>query len=993
MLKRICAMFCVVLLLFSFAGTACTVFAVEETAADTITVEVESFEDYTTSWGRDAIGITFCFSVPFTTAPMWTYVSDEYDDYITINGVVLSDRRTNPGAYEVDANYSYAAASIQPDAEPNQMIIQMQGGGISFPSLSETVVVSFSKDMPMAEGTLGSDITMVYNAETDAWTEESSVVVEAFEDYTEEWGRDAVGMVFRFSTPFTTASKWTYITDAYDEYISINGVLLSNRRANPTAHGVEADYAYSAATVQPDEKPTQMIIQMQGGGISFPSLSETVEVSFSKDMPMAVGTLGRDITIVYDPETGKWTEKNMVDVEFFTDYTESWGHDAIGMTFRFFSPFTTASKWTYVTDDYDEYIAINGVLLSDRRANPAFYGVDTNYSYAAASVQPDAEPTQMIIQMQGGGISFPNLSEKIVVSFSKDMPMVEGTLGRDITMIYTPNTESWEELQASTSNEEEVEALKVRDSNLKDIGESADFGNGYVYEINISFAKSFTNESLYSNLTNVLGQYIELNGVNLKDRYDNPNQYAVHITNETFYAGKAVNISNGPENSIRILIIGGGEGAPNTDHDNELVIKAGFPFECNGNQFTEDVKLKWNRNSNDWIVAIWDDVPVLDDDWYRSEDDLITNFYSMYQPEVVYVEEWDDGENYPYLMYFFAWAYTHENDPEGDYPGYPGGDAIFMARAKAVEGPWEIYAVDRATGINYWDTQQDPETWEPIIVCQNQWYDSWHVGDPSVVYKDGVFYMAYSAMGADEDGIPMHLQGDTDGNTSCIMGATSVDGIHWTKSESPLVVWNKEKGFNEIAYPKEYLGGHQRPSILYEDGVWRMWYDVRYNEYGYAECEGNFMDPSAWTEIYNGENPYRYEDGRKFHIVDIDVEKVGNTYYAYADPYISWYGIIDNTLAYYEDDPGNWAGRQIVEYQSSDGIHWEATGYFRPDSEYDSIQIPQIFFDAKNDRLCLFYATQRGKLTSDTYDWRWDNLRVMTKSLNIASNDGVEEGA
>ena len=176
MLKRICAMFCVVLLLFSFAGTACTVFAVEETAADTITVEVESFEDYTTSWGRDAIGITFCFSVPFTTAPMWTYISDEYDDYITINGVVLSDRRTNPGAYEVDANYSYAAASIQPDAEPNQMIIQMQGGGISFPSLSETVVVSFSKDMPMAEGTLGRDITMVYNAETDAWTEEECTV-------------------------------------------------------------------------------------------------------------------------------------------------------------------------------------------------------------------------------------------------------------------------------------------------------------------------------------------------------------------------------------------------------------------------------------------------------------------------------------------------------------------------------------------------------------------------------------------------------------------------------------------------------------------------------------------------------------------------------------------------------------------------------------------------------------------------------------------------
>ena len=82
-----------------------------------------------------------------------------------------------------------------------------------------------------------------------------------------------------------------------------------------------------------------------------------------------------------------------------------------------------------------------------------------------------------------------------------------------------------------------------------------------------------------------------------------------------------------------------------------------------------------------------------------------------------------------------------------------------------------------------------------------------------------------------------------------------------------------------------------------------------------------------------------------------------------------------------------------MEYQSSDGIHWEATGYFRPDSGYASIQIPQIFHDEKNDRLCLFYATQRGKLASDTYDWRWDNIRVMTKSLETTPNNGIEENS
>ncbi|MBS6564527.1 MAG: hypothetical protein DBY09_04820 [Selenomonadales bacterium] len=32
-----------------------------------------------------------------------------------------------------------------------------------------------------------------------------------------------------------------------------------------------------------------------------------------------------------------------------------------------------------------------------------------------------------------------------------------------------------------------------------------------------------------------------------------------------------------------------------------------------------------------------------DSGWVRNERNLLSNFYSMYQPEVVYVPEWDDG--------------------------------------------------------------------------------------------------------------------------------------------------------------------------------------------------------------------------------------------------------------------------------------------------------------------------------------------------------------
>ena len=1005
-MKRILSVFCAVIMLFCMLGGTLSIFAAGD---DTITVEVEAFLDYTASWGRDAIGMQFKFSAPFTNAAQYAYITDDYDEFITVNGVLMSDRRANPAVYNVDSDYAYAAATVQPDAN-TQMIIQMQGGGIAVPRTNEQVTVTFSKDMPMAEGTLGRNISLVYDKDTQEWSEGITVEAEAFEDYAASWGRDAIGMQFKFSAPFTNAAQYAYITDDYDEFITVNGVLMSDRRANPDAYDVDSDYAYAAATVQPDAN-TQMIIQMQGGGLGFPKADEPVSVLFSKDMPMAEGTLGREISFIYDPETKKWHE-GTIPVEQVTatavmhDFSEAWHGDPetgfrIDVTFS--KKIHETGNWTYLTNDLQKYVTVNGVPIATRIDNPEGCKVGTLPSDMVSSgpAQIQAQTTNMMsLIILGGGYGSPKNDIVNAVTFSQFMPMADGSkLGRDITLVYDPETKTWGEGKAPDFDvdiEDKDDGPQITDpievdvlsADLNDFSASRGFEKGYFYQLNFTFSEVFTNQSQWSYLTEKLGQYIELNDISLKERYENPDKYGVQAIDDTFYEGHSVELQNGSSSSLTILIIGGGEGTPNPETENKLVFKKGFPFK--DGLLAEDIVMKWDSKDSVWVIDNGDKISVLDDEWSRNEKNLITNFYSMYQPEVVYVEEWDDGKNYPYLMYFFAWAYTQENDPDWGYPGYPGGDAIFMARAKAVEGPWEIYAVDRTTGKNYWDAKQEPKTWDPIITCQDKWYDSWHVGDPSVVYKDGIFYMAYSSMGADEDGIPMHLPGDTDGNASCIMGATSTDGIHWTKSSAPLLVWDGEKGFNENADYSGYLGGHQRPSILFEDGKWRMWYDVRYNEYGYAESEGDFMNPADWKEIYNGENPYRDKDGNKFLVVDLDVEKVGDTYYAYGDPYLSWYGIEDDTLVHYKDDPSNWAGRQIVEYQSSNGIDWKVTGYFRPDTGYDAIQIPQIFNDTKNNRLCLFYATQRGKRESSTYDWRWDNIRVMTKRLGSAPIDRTE---
>ena len=100
--------------------------------------------------------------------------------------------------------------------------------------------------------------------------------------------------------------------------------------------------------------------------------------------------------------------------------------------------------------------------------------------------------------------------------------------------------------------------------------------------------------------------------------------------------------------------------------------------------------------------------------WVRSGKNLLTNFYSMYQPEVIYIKEQDVEGGYPYRMWFFAWAYTQENDATPIYPGYPGGDAIFTARARSLEGPWEVYSLDYSTDEFFWDTKMDLFTGTPL---------------------------------------------------------------------------------------------------------------------------------------------------------------------------------------------------------------------------------------------------------------------------------------
>ncbi len=363
--------------------------------------------------------------------------------------------------------------------------------------------------------------------------------------------------------------------------------------------------------------------------------------------------------------------------------------------------------------------------------------------------------------------------------------------------------------------------------------------------------------------------------------------------------------------------------------------------------------------------------------WIRNERDVLTGFYSMYQPEVIAVED----SEYPYRMWFMGWAYNQLNEPAvlpdgSDYPGWPGGDAIFTARSRNLDD-WEVYAkYSNGTGDPYWDTRQKTTDWVPVLTCQNTWYDDFHVGDPSIVYDGGLFYMAYSAMGTDKPNPEEEFPWSD--NAACIMGAISTDGIHWKRSKEPLLIWENEYGFDETRYRDQYRGGYQRPSLMYEDNRWKIWYDFEAGptnrvSIGYAENQGDFLSPDDWHRKTGDDTPLIS------HWVDFDVVRIGSIYYAYGDPFLATCGIHDPQLVDYD---ANWSRRQIVEAQSYDGIHWVTTGYFRPDRDCPANQIPQVFLDHDRQRVCLFYATQRGIRPDGSYDWRWSGFRYMTRDLS-----------
>ncbi|MGC9053391.1 MAG: hypothetical protein ACP5KS_05860 [Candidatus Hydrogenedens sp.] len=339
--------------------------------------------------------------------------------------------------------------------------------------------------------------------------------------------------------------------------------------------------------------------------------------------------------------------------------------------------------------------------------------------------------------------------------------------------------------------------------------------------------------------------------------------------------------------------------------------------------------------------------------WQKNYKDILSGFGNMYNFHVLH----EPGAEYPFRAWFFGWAFE---DCNRNIPNFKGCDAIFTARAKKLEGTWEVYA-----GDDTWDNTGNPKLWKPLFSPSGTYFDEWHNGDPSVIKVGEKYYLAYSATGHDKDRIPADNPNDTDGSFYCIMGAISEDGIHWNRSEKPILEYTNELGGKDKTGDVTLWGTYHRPSIIYEDGRFKIWFDYwtpRGTAMGYAENQGDFLKSEDWKFIRIGENPCIWE------FPNPDVIKVDDVYYAYADP------------GGYENH--EWKGRKITEGISRNGMDWQITGYIEPESDTPATHVPEALVMRKNDKnlIYLFYSCQIGGEPSK-YNFRYNRIRYMYREV------------
>ena len=348
------------------------------------------------------------------------------------------------------------------------------------------------------------------------------------------------------------------------------------------------------------------------------------------------------------------------------------------------------------------------------------------------------------------------------------------------------------------------------------------------------------------------------------------------------------------------------------------------------------------------ITAAWTDEGV-----------LLSNFYSMYNPNVVQVPDLE----HPFMMYFFGWAADICN------PNFPGCDAVFLARGTSLTN-WEVYSSTEGGRAKY-ESALDAAAWQPVLLNGESFYDQWHLGDPSVIKIQDTFFMAYSVTGFDADGLNPHAAdaieraNDRDGFYLTIGGAYSQDGVNWHKLPRPLLSTPIELGAEDPPLQAMF----HRPSLMYDGDRFKIWFDYRYSTapqarglaLGLAELKGpptiETFSNQQWVVVQGAQSP------AIISWPNPSIIKTPVGYFAYSDPK----GFAQT----------KWVERKVVEAYSKDGYEWLINGYIEPDSDCAANHVPEAHYS--NGRIYLLTGCMPVGTPAESP--RYTSIRLKSRAL------------
>lgn len=182
-----------------------------------------------------------------------------------------------------------------------------------------------------------------------------------------------------------------------------------------------------------------------------------------------------------------------------------------------------------------------------------------------------------------------------------------------------------------------------------------------------------------------------------------------------------------------------------------------------------------------------------------------------------------------------------------------GGYRMWYSAGRRVgDSNWTvgIAAATSADGM-LWNDQKDlTQDVVPVIEGGTVGLDEFGTETNAVVRApDGSYRMYYTGD-----------RGNTPSSVHVIGMASSDDGVAWTKRETPVLTatlpW--EQAFDAGGFE---VGGVLEPSVIIEDGVWRLWYqafgheadEIAFARFGYAESSDGITWEKHPEPIFRGE--------------------------------------------------------------------------------------------------------------------------------------------